>query len=121
MAKVRVYLMTIASRWYDEKAENLKEYELHFRVARHGKIETVRRHLIKRGIPYFQQRGYRQFGKWIRKRRIRARFQREQPALNSQHYITVEGRRMEYRGKRWNASALPTRKLSYARRRRKRQ
>ena len=116
---VHIYRMTISSSWYDEEEQKAKEYELHFQIARYGDIRTVRTHLAKRGLPYFQQMVYRKYKRWIKKNRIKTRFEGEEPALKSQSIISIEARRMEYRGKRWNAYPLPSRKLSYAKRRRK--
>lgn len=31
-----------------------EEYELRFKVTKRGKIKTVRRHLVERGIKYFR-------------------------------------------------------------------
>jgi len=118
--RVLLYQMTISSAWYDSRERKAKEFELHYKVARHGRITTVRRHLADRGVPHFQRTVYRLSGRWIPKRKVRVRFEREQPALRSQATITVEARRMEYRGKQWKAYVLPTRTLSYARKRRRR-
>ncbi|MGB6680716.1 MAG: hypothetical protein WBF08_05245 [Candidatus Bathyarchaeia archaeon] len=119
MRYVRLYRMTVASAWYDQKEKNKKEYELHFKIARHGKIRTVRKRLKQRGVKYFQSRVYREFKKWIPRRKVKARFEREEPALKSQPRITVVVRGMEYKGKRWNAFSLPDRILNYAKRRRR--
>jgi len=70
----RIYRMTVASTWYDKRAQRVWEYELHFKVARRGDIRTVRRRLAKRGVPYFQQTVYRLFQKWIPKRKVRVAF-----------------------------------------------
>lgn len=120
MTKIRTYRMTIASTWYDAEAEAACEYEMHFKVARRGKIQTVRLHLAKRGASYFQQTVWRQTRKWIAKRKVRISFEREEPATKGQNTITIESRSMEYRGREWRAFPLPARALSYAKKRRRR-
>jgi len=115
-----LYRMTIASKWYDKPSQYEREHEMHLRIARPGKIRTVRRHLAKRGIPYFQQTIYRRFHKWIPKRYIRGKFEREESADRSESVITIEMRGMQYRGREWKPSRFPTRVLTYAEKRRKR-
>jgi hypothetical protein len=112
--------MTLATKGYDAEAECVRENEMHFKVARRGKITTVRRHLADRGVPYFQRRISLETGKRIRKHQIRIAFEREEKATNAQNIITIEARSMEYRGRQWKATPLPTRELSYAKKRRKR-
>jgi hypothetical protein len=111
--------MTIATVWYDQKVRHAREQEMHFRVARRGKISNVRRHLANRGVPYFQRTIYRLYKKWIPRRKIKVRFEREEPATRVEPTITIEARRMEYRGKRWKAYRLPSRTLRYAMKRRR--
>jgi len=120
MKSARTYRMTVASTWYDAEAGVAREYEMHFKVARRGRIQTVRLHLAKKGATYFQQAIYRQTGKWIRKRKIRVSFEREEPAAKGQSTITIEARSMQYRGRRWKAYPLPSRTLNYAKKRRRR-
>jgi hypothetical protein len=93
--------MTIASAWYDKLGRGKREYELHFAVARKGNRRTVRRHLARRGIEYFQRLIYRRIEKWIPARNIKIGFEREEVADRSETRIRVEGRSMLYRGKRW--------------------
>jgi len=119
MTKIRTYRMTIASTWYDAEAGAANEYEMHFKVARRGRIQTVRLHLAKRGASYFQQIVWRQTRKWITKRKIRISFEREEPATKGQNTITIEARSMQYRGREWKAYPLPSRTLSYAKKRRR--
>lgn len=114
---IKLYRMTIANSWYDHKVKLVREYELHFKIARRGRIQNVRRHLAERGVPYFQQSIYRKYKRWMPKRKLKVRFEREEPALKSQSIITIEARTMHYRGKRWNAYPLPSKTLSYAKRR----
>jgi len=117
---VHTYRMTVASRWYDEPSRCEREQEMHFKAARRGKLRTVRRHLAKRGIPYFQQVIYRRFKRWIPKRQIRARFEREEVEQRSEPTMTVETRGMQYRGRDWKAFPFPSKVLTYAKKRRKR-
>ncbi|GEM_PF-1888110 len=119
MRKVRTYRMTVASTWYDKISRGVKEYELHFTIARPGKIRNVRRKLAERGVPYFQRLVYRRIKKWIPKRKIRVSFEREEPAKKSESKIRIEGRSMLYRGKRWRAYPLGRWELSYSKRRRR--
>jgi len=116
---VRLYRMTIASAWYDDRAEVQREFEMHFKVARGGKIRTVRRALGRRGVSYFQHAIYRKYHKWIRKGRIRVSFEREQPALTTERNITISTRGMQYRGKQWKPTPLPLKMLPYAKKKRK--
>ena len=120
MRIVNTYRMTVASKWYDEPSRCAREYEMHFKVARRGKIRTVRRHLAKRGIPYFQQVIYRRFRRWISKRQIRARFEREEMEERGEPVIVIETRSMQYRGRDWKAFPFPSKVLTYAKKRRKR-
>lgn len=121
LTPVRVYRMTIASTWYDEEAHHAREYETHCKVARRGRIRNTRRHLAKRGVPHFQQNIYRLFRRWVPKRRVRVAFEREQPTLlkKSERLIKIEVRRMEGKGKRWKAYALPSRVLTFVKKKRK--
>src|SRR2546426_191677 len=119
MSAVRAYRMTISSTWYDGAAERVREFEMHFKVTRRGSIITVRRQMSRRGVPYFQQTIYRQHRRWIPKRKIRVSFEREEPALQPGRTITIDVRGMEGRGRRWKAFPMPSRTLSYTKRRRK--
>ena len=122
MTVVRIYRMTIASTWYDKEAEHVREYEMHYKVARRGRISSIRRHLAKRCVPHFQQNIYRLFKRWIPKRKIRVSFEREQPTVldKSERLVQIEVRRMEGRGHRWKAFPLPSRVLTYVKKKRKR-
>jgi hypothetical protein len=110
--------MTVASKWYDEPSRCAREYEMHFKAARTGKVRAVRRHLAKRGIPYFQRMIYRRFKRWIPKRQIRASFEREEVAMRTECVMTIETRSMQYRGRDWKAFPYPSRVLSYAKKKR---
>jgi hypothetical protein len=113
--------MTIASFWYDKEAEHVKEYEMHYKVAREGEIREVREHLAKRCVRHFQQNIYRKFKRLIPKRKIRISFEREEPTIRdkSDDFIQIESRRMEIRGKKWKAFGLPSRVLTYVKKKRK--
>jgi len=121
---VRVFRMSVSSTWYDEQTKKVREHEMHFKVARRGTIRSVRRYLAKRGTPYFQLVVYRKTGRWPPKRKVRISFEREEPsaAVRSDRLIQIEFRGMEGVGKRrrWEAYALPSRVLSYAKKKRKR-
>jgi len=118
MTAFRKYRMTVATSWYDATDRGAKSYELHYSVARRGKIRTVRRTLSKRGLQYFQTSMYRRLRKWTPRGKIKVSFERELPAVRSERRIQIEGRSMLYRGKRWWAYPLPHRDLSYARKKR---
>jgi len=118
---IKMYRATISSTWYDKDAERVREYEMHFKVARRGSIRANRRYLARRGAPYFQQTVYRLYKHWIPKWKIRTAFEREQPAEKPEELIQIEVRRMEGKGKRWKAFPLPSRVLTYVKRKRKSQ
>jgi len=120
MKPVRTYRMSVFSTWYDVAAEGLVSYEMHYRVARRGRIRTVREYLRGRGLKHFQQTVYRLTDKWLPKRKVKAYFEREEPAQTSQRDINIEIVRMERKGKRWTASKLPPKILRFFKRRRKR-
>lgn len=119
MKPARTYRMTIASTWYDKAAGAAREYELHFKIARHGRIRNVRRHLAARGAPYFQRMIYRRFRKWTPKRKLRISFEREESATRGQDTIAIEARRMEGRGRRWKAFPMMGLTLPYSKKRRR--
>src|SRR3989442_8629015 len=121
MRPVRLFRMTIASNiWYDHGAQRVREFEMHFKVARRDSIANVRRHLANRGVTYFQQNIYRQHRRWIPKRDLRVAFEREEEALQPSDTITIQVRGMEGRGKRWEAIPFPSRTLAYTKRKRTR-
>ena len=117
MSGIHRLRMTIASMWYDSREEYQREYELHFLAARRGKLKTTRRALARRGLQYFQQQIYRKYGIWVPKRRIRVSFEREERASRTDRRIVVNARTMRFRGKHHSATALPSRVISYVRRR----
>ncbi len=112
---IRLYRVTLCSTWYDENAKHVREYEMHYKVARQGSIRDNREYLAKRCVPHFQQTVYRKFKGWIPKGKVRVGFEREQPALKADDVISIEIRRMEGTGKRkmWKAYPLPSKVLSY--------
>lgn len=120
MKIVHLYRMTVASKWYDEPSSCEREYEMHFKAARRGKVRTIRRHLAMRGVPYFQRMIYRRFKRWIPKRHIRSRFEREEMEERGEPVIVIETRSMQYRGRDWKAFPFPSKVLTYAKKRRKR-
>jgi hypothetical protein len=115
----RLYRMTIATSWYDRNAEFQREYEMHFRSPGRGSIRSNRRALARRGMPYFQREIYRRHHVWIPLRRIRVNFETEEQTAAVQRAIEVVTRSMRYRGKHWSATELPTRTISYAKKRRR--
>jgi hypothetical protein len=116
----RRYRGTLSSIWYDEESGCARTEELYLDAARYGRIETVRKHLVDIGVPFFQRVVYRRLTKWVPKREVKVGFEREEVAEKSRNRITVVGRSMEYRGKQRRAYATGEWVLSYARRRRKR-
>ena len=121
MKIVRTYRMTIASKvWYDESTQRVREFEMHFKVARRGSIGSVRLRLKRRGVRYFQQNVYRQQRRWIPRRDLRVFFEREELTLQPSDTIIIEVRGMEGRGKRWEAFPFPSRTLPYIKRKRMR-
>jgi hypothetical protein len=117
--RIRRYQMTVAGRGYDEEGKRQLNPELHFEVSRRGKIRIVRRHLAKRGVEYYQQRMYREFGFWIPRRKIRVGFMPEEPASKPDRAMHIEAFALAFRGKRTRAVQLPTRTLPYAKRKNK--
>lgn len=108
--------MTISSTWYNKTSKRAEEWELHFKVARRGTIRSNRRNLAKRGVRIFQQRVYNLVKRWMPKRKVKVSFEREEilPEGRSESVIQVEARSINYVGKRWSATQLPSRVLSYA-------
>jgi len=116
---VRLYRMTIASNWYDDRMGFAREFEMHFKAVRRGELRSIRRALARRGVPSFQREVYRKHGKWIPKRKIRVSFEREEKARKARHDMSVDGRTMRYLGKHHRATALPSRVISYGKKRRR--
>jgi len=111
---INTYRMTTSTVWYYMPAQMEQGYEMHFKTARRGKIEDVRRALESEGVAYFQETIYKRFGQWIPKRRIRIGFEREEPATRLQNSIMVQARYMEYRGDKWKSTTIPSKVVSYA-------
>ena len=121
MKPANTYRMTVASTWYDKTAGVQREFEMHFKIVRSGKIRNVTRTLRRRGILYFQRAIYREFGRWIPKHRAKGKFELIEPTTEApQRTISVTIRGMQYRGKKWKATRLPARMIPYAKRIRKR-
>lgn len=122
MSKVRIYRMTISSTWYDIEEQHAREYEMHYKVARKGRIRNIRQYLAKRCVPHFQQNAYRRCKRWIPKRKVRVSFEREQTTIleKSEKLINIESRQMRYRGKKWKADPEKSRVLTYVKQKRKR-
>ena len=116
----RLYRMTVATSWYDRHAGFKREYEGHYKVARCGSPGRVRRQLARRAMSEFQRQVYRLDGTWVPLRKIRAQPEREEAAAAEQRFIEVYTRVMRYRGRHWSATELPTRTISFTKRRRKR-
>jgi len=116
---VRLYRMTIASNWYDDRAKFAREFEMHFKAVRQGELRNIRRALARKGVQYFQRAVYRKHGKWIPKRKIRVSFEREEKARKARRDMSVNVRSMRYQGKYHRATALPSRVISYGKKRRK--
>ena len=112
--------MTIASAWYDARFRCARECEMHFKAVRRGELRSIRRALARRGIRYFQREIYRKHGKWIPRRKIRVSFEREEKASKAQRQVSVNVRSMRYQGKYHRATALPSRVISYGKRKRRR-
>jgi len=111
--RARTYRMTVSSTWYDERRKAALEHEMHFKVARGADIRKVRKNLAKRGVDYFQRVVHRQSRRWIPKRKIKVRFERERPAIKTERRIGIEARSMEFRGRQWKAYPLPSRVIQY--------
>jgi hypothetical protein len=118
----RLYRGTLATRRarYDEQAGKARWFEAHVKVARYGNIDTVRRKLAERCIPVFQRAVKRDCGIWIPKGEIGVRFEREQPAKKIEGKMQIEMLAMEFRGRQREASRMPSKVFSYAKRRRRR-
>ena len=120
MTKARVFRMSIATKWYDERVACVQEYEMHFKTSRRGKIGNVRKYLAKRGVEFFQEHVYKETGQLIEKGAIRVAFEREEPTSKAERDIRIEMRRMQYRGREWKADALPSKTIPYEKKRPKR-
>jgi hypothetical protein len=111
---IGTYRMTVSTIWYYRTAQKGQGYEMHFKTARRGKVEDVRRALASEGATYFQETIYSRFRRWIPKRKLRIGFEREEPAAKAQNNTIVHARYMEYRGGEWKSSPMPSRVLRYA-------
>ncbi len=112
----RLYRMTISSILYDPNIGAARGWEMHYRVASSDYILTSRSYLAKRGIENYQNYVYRKTGRWIPKRKIKVRFEREESIPDIDETISIETREMKYIGSQWSATPLPHRRLSYVKR-----
>ena len=117
--QIRAYRMTVSSIGYDPAARRAIGYEFHFKAARAGDIRRVRREMARRGVEYFQQYAYRRQRRWIPKGKIRVGFERERPATKTEPLMMIEVRRMEFVGRQYEGFALPSRRLTYVKKKRK--
>lgn len=110
---INTYRMTASTVRYSLPDHMAEGYEMHFKTARQGRIEDVRRALKSEGSSYFQKEIYNKFGR-IPKKRIRIGFEREEPATRVQNNIVVESRYMKYRGGKWESKPVSTKVSKYA-------
>jgi hypothetical protein len=111
--------MTIATFWYDKPTHQLIEYEDHFKIARRGKLRTVRTRLAKLGVKHFQ-RWLRRYAKIsIPKRKLKVAFEREVYAKVQQQKASVRRFVMHRVKGRWTSKELSPGTMSYVRRRRR--
>jgi hypothetical protein len=89
-------------------------YEMHLKTSRSGKIEDIRRVIETEGTEYFQKTMHDEFGRSIPKRRIRVGFEREEPATRVENNVIVRSTYLEYRGGKWESTAMPSKVLRYA-------
>ena len=114
---VREFRMTIAGRGYN-KGQGAVQSEFHFKATRSGKIQTIRRQMAERGVEYYQRTVRRMFGFWIPKKYVRIGFERESSATKSLPLMSIEVYAMWFKGRRHQARRLPSRVISYHKRRR---
>ena len=117
--KPRLYRMTLATprTHYDERSGKARRYEAHLKIARPGSVDTVRRRLADRGIPVLQRTVQQVFGVRVSKGDIEARIERLEPATKIEGDIQIEMRAIEFRGRESRAISLPSKVVSYAKRR----
>jgi hypothetical protein len=108
---IRRYLWTVAVSWYDPRLGCKRELEFHYSVARSGPIRENRRKLGLRGAKYYQLMLLVKYGKYVPRGSIKVQYEREQPASKVERRISVEGRSMEYKGRHWTATPLPSTKI----------
>ena len=120
MKGIRLYKMVLSTGWYDEDNKRPVTHESYYQVARKGKIKTVKKSLTKRGLKHFQQSVYRFTKHWPRKHRVRVSFERIMPVTKSDKHIQIQTLSMEKKNGQWSATRLPSRILTYIKRRRKR-
>jgi hypothetical protein len=111
---ISTYRMTVSTVWYHQPAHMAQGFEMHFTIARGGKIPEVRRALASKGASHFQRTIHKQFSRKVPKRKLRIGFELEEPARSVQNSIRVTARYMEYRDGQWKGTAMPTKVLRYA-------
>ena len=118
-AHVRVYRATVATFHYDKPTRQLIEYEMHFKIARRGKLRTIRARLAKLGLKHLQSwlRRYAKIS--IPKGKLKVAFEREAHARKQQTHASVRRFVMHRVKGRWTSKELPAGTMSYVRRRRK--
>jgi len=116
---IRLYRMTIATFHYDKPTHELIEFEAHFKIARRGRIRTIRRRLAKLGARHFQNWLHRDRKIWVQRRKLKIAFEREVHAKKQEAYATVRRFSMRRVKKRWVAKELRAGRMRYARKRRR--
>jgi hypothetical protein len=116
---LRLYRMTIATFWYDSETRQLVEYEMHFKIARRGKLRTVRARLAKLGVKHLQSWLRRHLKISIPKGKLKIAFEREAHAKVQQQKASVRRFVMHRVKGRWTSKELPAGTMSYVRRRRR--
>jgi hypothetical protein len=110
---IRRYFWTVAISWYDPRSGCKRELETHYTAARSGVIRDNRRKLGRRGAKYHQLILLIRYGKFVPLRNIKVRFEREKPARKIDRKISVEARSMQFRGKHWTATPLPSAQIPF--------
>jgi len=116
---VRLYKMTVSTFHYDKPTHQLIEFEAHFKIARRGRVKTVRGRLARLGGRHLQNWLRRERKIWIPKRKLRTAFERETYAKKQEAYAIVRRFSMRRVKKRWIAKELRAGRMRYAKKRRK--
>jgi len=117
--KIRLYKMTISTFWYEKETHQLVEFECHFKIARRGRVKTVRNRLARLGGKHLQNWLHRERKIWIPKRKLRTAFEKEQYAKKQQTHATVRRFSMRRVKKRWISKELAPGRMKYSRKRRR--
>jgi hypothetical protein len=104
---IRTYFWTIAGSWSNSAEGYRMEYETHYTAAVSGPIRDSRRKLGLRSAKHHQLMLFSKFGKFVRLKYIKARFEREARANKVDREIPVKARTMKYSGKKWEATQYP--------------